>query len=281
MKLKIKSYPHPVLGNRDDVSGSGFQTALTYRNDKEFYYFSVQCWCSNSTLQQLIRGNQALYTAHFECSNTMFRQSYQTSSDEAEIKVPADDLNGPVEVNVFICASKDINNYRIVGAHEDYSNADFPIKKGDILAVGDHYVFEATKDYDALKKISSLMQIEPSSDKSDKAMAVRYELDKIRIILPQEDYKLYELQKRDPKLQHALACSIVLPVLIGAVRILSGSAEAEGYEGLRWYRLLKARLENLEVQDESDHLLIAQKILDYPLHRALESPISIDGDDEN
>jgi len=281
MKLKVKSYPHPVLGNKDDVLGAAFQTGLTARSDKQNYYFSIRCWCNNSTLQDLINADKAQYTVHIECTNTMHRRSYSFSMPNFDITVPADDLNGNVEINMFICASQAIENYQIVGAHEDYGNASFAINKGDILAIGDYFNFDAEKDYDSLKKISSLMQIERSNDKALRAMDVQYELPKIRIVLPQVDYDMYELHKSDLRLQNLLTSSIVLPVLSGAVRILSIKDDNEGYEDYRWYGWLKRQLEEIELEGERDYILAAQKILDYPLHRALEGVMIVEETDDD
>lgn len=128
------------------------------------------------------------------------------------------------------------------------------------------------------------MQIERSLDSGAKAMLVQYELNKIRIILPQVDYEMYEIQKRDAKLQHALTCGLVLPVLTGAIRMLAGSDNADDELTFRWQKLVRARLEGMSLQGEDDYILAAQTILDYPLHRALEGGMTVvesDNDDDD
>ncbi len=109
MKIKQRSYPHPVLGNKDDIPRYAFQAAFDdLQTDKQFYRFSVHFLCSRE-LNDLIAAQKAAYLVHVECTNTIFRQSFQTVENEIEVKIPADDLNENVEVNFFICAQTEID----------------------------------------------------------------------------------------------------------------------------------------------------------------------------
>lgn len=48
MKLKQRSYPHPVLGNKDDIPKYAFQASFDgVRPDKRFYSFTVDFLCSS------------------------------------------------------------------------------------------------------------------------------------------------------------------------------------------------------------------------------------------
>lgn len=42
MKLSSRSYPHPVVGSRDDVPGAAFQSVLEMTTDKEAVYIDVE-----------------------------------------------------------------------------------------------------------------------------------------------------------------------------------------------------------------------------------------------
>lgn len=270
MKLKERSYPHPVLGNKDDVSGYAFQASSKIHTDRKFYYLNISFLCSSGTLNRLITNGQAGYTVHVECTNTVFRKSFYTCNNELEITIPTDDLNGSVEVNFLICAQTDISDYQIEGSHPDYAGESFRVGKGDILAVYEELNFQAEKDYDAVKKISSIMQLERSPNPQSKAMEVDFDADHIRIFLPDKDYDLYNHLKKVPNLQDALVCSIVLPVLVQAVGFLKEESDS-GLEELRWFNVLKMRLRDEPVNDENDRLKAAQKVLEFPLHRTLEA----------
>ena len=53
MKLSLRSYPHPVVGNRDDVPGAAFQATVEMSSDKENVYIDASINCSSSTLNHL------------------------------------------------------------------------------------------------------------------------------------------------------------------------------------------------------------------------------------
>src|SRR4051812_12123712 len=101
MKLSSRSYPHPVVGNRDDVPGAAFQAALETTTDKEAVYVDVSITCSSKTLNDLIKKKDASFVLHVECSNTLFRRAFEFSESNHRIQIPSDNLNDAVEMNVF------------------------------------------------------------------------------------------------------------------------------------------------------------------------------------
>jgi hypothetical protein len=281
MRLRERSFPHPVLGNSDDVAGAAFQAAFEVSQDRQFYYVALEYQCSSRTLESLINEQKASYVTHVECSNTVFRKRFSGTSSKQDLRILADDLNGMVEVNFFICAEEDIEEYAIEGMHSDYQGLKFQIKKGDILAVGDGRVFEAAKDYDALKKVSAIMQIEQSPQDGDLPMRADYDADKIRIFLSKPDFKNYNLLKNYETLQHALSLGIVLPILTEALRLALDPATAEELIDFRWYRNLSSRLKEKEFENEDEPMLLAQRILQLPVTRALKTAITgIEGKEE-
>ena len=269
MKLRHRSFPHPVLGNADDVSGAAFQAVFEPNQDREFYYLKTTFQCSSRTLLELIEKKKAAYVLHVECSNTVFRERCLSYQPDLKHPVDSEKLNGTIEVNFFICAEESITDYVIEGAHPDYAGIRFQINKGDVLAVADGRTFEAVKDYDAVKKVSTIMQIEPFKESGDRPMQAVFAAEKIRILLSKDDYKNYILLKVYEGLQHVFACSIVLPVLMEAIRIVKGS-DTEQFSDLRWFKNLSSRLEEPGLKKEEDPLTLAQLLLELPLHRALE-----------
>jgi hypothetical protein len=77
MKLSTRSYPHPVVGNRDDVPGAAFQASVDLSTDRETVFLDVAIKCSSSTINKLIADGKANYALHVECSNTLFRRAYE------------------------------------------------------------------------------------------------------------------------------------------------------------------------------------------------------------
>lgn len=270
MKLSERSYPHPVLGNRDDVPNSGFQATIEMTTDKQSVYVAIQIACSCSSLNALLKNGDVTFVLHVECSNTLFRKAYQFNETSHRISIPADFLNAAVEVNVFMAALNRIPAYRIPEAHSDYGTATFDVRRGDILAVGESQVFYIESTFDSLGRIGSIMQISESTKDGDIPMEPHFEGDKIVIFLSKSDFADYKLLKQHEGVSAALTTTIVLPVLVEALHIIEKETDAVE-DTRRWVRALDQRIKNLNLSAEMQPLLLAQKLLELPVKRALST----------
>lgn len=269
MKLSQRSYPHPVVGNRDDVPGAAFQAAVEMSSDKENVYIDVSTKCSSSTINRLVSEGAAKNVLHIECSNTLFRRAYEFPESSNRVAIPAENLNDSVEVNVFVRATRKASGYSVDAAHSDYGKSQFDISEGDILAVGEGYIFHIESSFDSLSRIGSIMQIEESKEDGELPMRVDFNSDKILIILSKADFKDYKLLKGQEGVSSALTSTIVLPVLVEALHFLKSEDAGAEEDSLRWMRALRSRISALELESESDNLVLAQKLLELPLRRAL------------
>ena len=271
MRLSARSYPHPVLGNRDDVPGAAFQAALEMSTDKQSVYVSAEIACSCKVLNDLLADGRATFVLHVECSNTLFRKAYEFRERQHRISIPADNLNDAVEVNVFVRATDCIPDYRIPEAHPDYSGVLFDIRRGDILAIGEGQTFHIESDFDSLSRIGSIMQINESLKDGDIPMEPTFDGDKIVIFLSKNDFADYKVLKHHKVVRGPLTTTIVLPVLVEALHILK-EEESDGMDDIRrWVRALTRRIEYVGLNTEMQPLSLAQRLLELPVKRALSS----------
>ncbi|MBK9054967.1 MAG: hypothetical protein IPL78_29925 [Chloroflexi bacterium] len=77
MKLFERSYPHPVVGNRDDVPNAAFQATIEMSSDKQFIYLDF--------------------------TDTTFR-----------LNIPSENLNDSIEINVFAVATRRIHHIKFL-----------------------------------------------------------------------------------------------------------------------------------------------------------------------
>jgi hypothetical protein len=270
MRLSERSYPHPVLGNRDDVPGAAFQATLEMSSDRQFAYIEVNISCSCKVINSLLAAGDAAFVMHVECSNTLYRQAFEFHEYSRRVSIPCDNLNDAVEVNVFIHAAKTITGYRVLEAHPDYGETAFDVLHGDILAIAEGQIFHIESSFDSLKRIGSIMQINESPKEGDHPMEASFEGDKIVIYLCKADFADYKLLKRQEGLLSPLTTTIVLPILLEAITIWR--EESLGAEdGRRWVRALTHRIDTLGLAAESQALTLAQKLLELPVKRALSS----------
>jgi hypothetical protein len=278
MRLSRRSYPYPVVGNRDDVPGAAFQATVEMFADKETIYLDLNIQNSSSTLRGLIAAASAAYVVHVECTNTLFRRVFELREHTERIAIRADQLNDLVEVNVFAVATRDIPGYIVEGAHSDYEGSAFDVKKADILALGEGRVFVVESSYDVLGRIGSIMQIEGATEEGDLPMRVDFNGEKIRIILSKDDFRGYKLLRHDEALSAVITTSIVLPALIETLHYVeseTGGDAGDALDALRWYRILTRRIAEMDLHNEGDKLTQAQKLLELPVRRALVTAHSL------
>lgn len=275
MKLLNRSYPHPVVGNvvngSPDVPASQFQAPISHSADRQQIYLEIAPVCSSSVLREMIEKGTAEMAAHVECSNTVFRKAFTFPSlQEQNLGIPADLLNGAVEVNVFIVATKDLHGYQVDGASDDYGNTVFSLKKGDVLAVAPPFHFEVIPGQDTLKNVGAIMQIHASQSEGDLPMQIQYGRDKIIVVLSKPDFRNFRLLQRSDIAKGLLAATVTLPALMHALHYLQeNSSEYEEENPPLWVRVLRRRIEELGLSLEMDKLETAQKILELPVRRAL------------
>ena len=171
---------------------------------------------------------------------------------------------------MFACATTDIPDYYIPEAHEDYSDTHFGVRRGDILAVGEGYIFHIDANFDSLSCIGSIMQISETQKDGDIPMEPEFEADKIVIFLSKSDFADYKLLKHNEAIRGPLTTTIVLPVLAEAIHVLKEANGADDYDW-RWMRALHRRIEDHGLSLELEPLFLAQSLLELPLKRALSS----------
>ena len=111
MKLAERSYPHPVVGNRDDVLNAAFQASIEMSSDKENIYLDIKINCSSSTINDYLKTGEICYLLHVDCSNTFFRKSYKFAENSFRQTIASENLNDLVEVNVFAIAGSATSLY--------------------------------------------------------------------------------------------------------------------------------------------------------------------------
>ena len=274
MKVKQRSFPYPVMSAwGDDVSP--YDLSVTYeeiRFDKFYYYLPYSVSVGNETIQQLIASGAAGYALHVECRGAFFREVFWISENPGELILPGEQLEGRVEVNLFICARKEIPNYAPAGIHEDYMGVSVNLKSGDFLVMGPTLQFDAYKDYDPIQKISSIIAFDPDPDRNEGGIKINYYGEKLVALVPKKLHEKYELLKKQigGVAPSVLSSLLVLPILMEGCRHIKQEKAAglDDYKDRRWARILEKRGEDLKIDFISDDPYeMAQKILGDPYSR--------------
>jgi len=282
MKTKERSISHPVLNpDSDDVIPNNFEFKLEPLATDVCYKLKYNIILENKTLTQLIAKGDAYFALHVECTRNFYRELFCSTKNNDHIEIPSGEIEGTVEVSLFICAATNLNNYTISDSHADYEGLKFNLEQGDILAISRSLEFEAEKDYDSLQKMSSIMEIVPSDKVSPGFIVNDFVEDKIRIMLSSEDYVNYGTLKKLPNKHSAVIQSITLPVLIEAINTIKSQYVQEDQNiecPPRWHRKINQKLSLRDknwIKNDISSLELAQIILENPFGRFLKDALDI------
>ena len=268
MKVKNVSYPHPVLGNEDDVRGS-FGIKFFHKQGRDKILLRTEFDLKNKTIASLVRDKKAFFSAEVECNSTFFRKSVTSYERELSAEIDAPRLREQVAVKFFVRATEQLPSYAPEECHEDYRGFTFEINKGDVLAVGGATSFIAEKEFDPLRPaVSSFMAIRQGSDSKGPIVIDYGDPEKIIIKLSKTDWGRYQNIKGRKWMAPVLHSSIVLPVLADAVRMVHNNDE-EASE-THWFKRLEKILTEKRLSMDMP-LDAAQRILSEPIARGLES----------
>lgn len=267
MKVNTKSFPHPVLGNEDDVGGE-FKVHFKYELSKAAVILNPSFVLKNKAIEELLKKGKASFITEVQCKSTFFRESFADRQGNPKFTIPASRLRERVTVGFYVCADAEISDYAPTDPHPDYDGAKFDLEPGDVLAVGGDSSFNADKTFDPLRPpVSSFMSIREGL-KHEGPVEVDYTDDKIAVVLSKSDWHNYMSVRGQKTTEGVLHASVVLPVLIDAVHQVK--QQISDYEDANWYVRIQAILEARGLNNKTP-FEIAQKILENPINRGFKS----------
>ncbi|QOT08465.1 hypothetical protein JNUCC32_20155 [Paenibacillus sp. JNUCC32] len=287
MQINYRQFPHPVLSYfSDDVIDSDFQASLKSSKTQNTYIFEAYCVTSCEGINQLIEDKKALFAFHFECSTTRFRKVFTSFESFFTFQLPADSIEGKVQICSFILAAEDINNYSLPEFHPDYEGHSFIVKRGDVLGIDAERTFFAEKEIDPLKRIPSIFSVQPNRGEN----VIPFDMDssghKIVIKLSEDNFEHYKTISLNQNLQPLLSSLIIMPALVSILEMIKNAEEQDfDPEECRWYQVIKSRLRELEIDVENKNtfsdstIAVAQKLIGDPLNISLLALVNFEDED--
>lgn len=286
MDIRRRLYPYPVLSNTtDDYINSSFNMDLQpYKGLREIC-LSISLQLDNEEIRQLIVNEKAEYVIHIECPYTSYRTVIKTDETEIKKNISEHKLNGKVTVCAFIVAKDELVDYYNKSFNEDYEKMTFTLHRGNVIAVGGQTNFNVIKEVEELSKIPSIFTICRCAEDADDSMKIDIDGDKITIILCNKSFGNYKMLAGMPTILPVLHSMLIVPALIYTFETLKREG-IEEFEERRWFKSIERTLGknkltlNQELLDNVPSYELAQKSLDLPIDRALESLVMQDTSDE-
>lgn len=286
MDIRYKLYPYPVLSSgTDDYLNSSFQFQADVEKGIRELKFTFTMELRNEGLNKKIKEGMAEFLIHIECPQTCYRNVVTADEPVFTRRIQEKFLNGKVSMCAFVVARKDISEYSNADFNPDYGSIIFSIDRGSILAVGGQYDFTVIKDTEELAKIPSVFTICKYAADTDENMKIDMDGEKIVIALSDSSFQNYRMLANMPALLPVFHAMIIVPALIFVFETMRREGTEE-YETRRWYMAVRKTLAKYNILFNHDTLcdipsyVLAQKLLDLPIDRALQAITMLDDSEE-
>jgi hypothetical protein len=279
------SYPHPVLGDTDDVSSLFEVFNFHYTPSVDDIAVTCQVRMTDPDVKKLLDNGMARLSLRWSCSSTIScgelnpeLAARYADSDAYEGWLDQQDVRGKVRVEVQILATEQIDHYRLSNQHTDYGDATFRILPGDVLAYAGPFEFKPDKRYDPMDPpVGALFKFVGKG--RGRRVKVRFDDDEHILVIFDDDL-LAGLKAMSGRVDLQIGL-VVLPALMQTITYLkeNSSPDAEDLTGRDWYAPIH-QLVSDNGGFETPAIEVAQKILGNPLHNSLHHAFETEEGDE-
>lgn len=290
MATRAKLYPYPVLTKEgNDYIDSNFDITYIVNFTENEIILNIQAILENQGLKELIENGLAAFSVRVECPPTCYREIITFNSFEKTVRIPASAVDIRLQIESFIVAIQDIDNYTNKNFNPEYGDIPFHLEKANILAVGSYVEIKVEKDSDDLANIPSIFLVIPRKDAESNDIIIDITGDLIKILVPSEEYKDFLNANRIEFYKPTLHSILIIPSLIKALEEVKYNVESsEELEDKKWFRAIeKAVREKYKAKLDKEFLFsieteqIAQRLMDYPINKSLSALLTLKNEEED
>ncbi len=278
MNITKRLYTYPVLSEeKDDYKSSVFDVNFQYRmNGVNNLLLEFDITLDNEELRKLILDGKAEYVIHIECTNTAFRTTLHSITEQSNIDIPVGRIFGKLEVIALIVLKDNIKHFVNSDWNEDYNGISFELAKGSIIGYKNMPALDIVKNYEELTSASSIFTIYKRLTTEEKPMDVNIDSSLIKIGLGTQEYETYSRFCKKAQFQPILNSMLVFPALVYVFEELKQETGIEANQGKAWYISLDKAYEKRgvnfidEIKDDTKtSVQLAQEAMELPLSKAL------------
>lgn len=258
------SWPHPVLGNMDDIKGS-FEVKISGTiKDQVLNLKTEETTIDNEYFENLIKDGKATVLYKLSCNSTLFMKVFESKLEQAiECRL----LSNKLTIDVLIVAKEDINDYSHDSFHEDtklgVNKGVFSVKKGTVIGDAGVVLIPLTNEF--RKGISGIIEFQEGGP--EEPMSVDADGPKLIIRFPSssDSQNMVTTFTSGTKQYKSVFMNLfIIPALSEAFRVLIESKRENTYdekiEELEWARLISENMnDDINIYDNPYEL--AQEFL--------------------
>ena len=262
-----KAFPYPVLpddpGYNDDYTNSEFQVLVGLEPDEggRNIVLTAKFKVNEDAILESI-GKSAFYAVHVLCAKTNYRRLFRTHERELTYVFKNRELHDKVVLTACVVCTTGIQQYHSPNFHSEFGGAAFDMPQGAVFAIATPEIFYV----DADTRLGTVFQLVKNGKVNPGEFDFNCDGDFIDIKMCGEDYTRFNKGRASPHIRKFLIMSVYFPTLIEILRIMH--SESGEHEGKRWYRAIRAKLEEMGIELDGERAYQhAQQLLRAPLRR--------------
>lgn len=250
------SFPHPVLGNEDDITGEFNISFDVNRNkNKKISFENILVEITNDFIKKQIDNGLASCLVKVYCSSTLSTWIFETNAD---YEINEDDLINKAEVQVYIITKSEIPNYSDSTFNQQYGTVMFSLNKNEVIGISGKVTITIPKVNEKLG-LGNIFKF--NYHEKEKPIEFEHHHDKIFINYPitkKGDHPPNMLFSTKPWTAFNI---FIVPALSEALRYID--EEAEEASKWEWFSVIDQLLPNDE--RSGNNFVDAQRILQKEL----------------
>lgn len=173
------SFPHPVLGNDDDLSGEFDMTLEIKRTEERKIVFdNINVSITNPYIARLVKEGKAACYLRIYCSSTLKTWMAELSTSYS---IHEDDLANSAELQAFVITQKEIPDFSDSSFNKEYGTQSFSLGSREVIATSGKTTVTIPKTNEKLG-LGNIFQFNALKDQAPISFEVEH--DKIHINYP-------------------------------------------------------------------------------------------------
>lgn len=285
------SYPHPILGNYDDILPTLADNCVTAKtaSDDSFHYYEFTMVIEDETILRLISQNKAKYAIHYKCRSTLFEGKEVNSNNTIVVKIPRKEVIEKIEFYLFIIATESFT-YNNPSANPIFMGCSFDVNPNDPLVFFPKQWDNLDISYQTLKHYSSILVPVPDDNLHGNDISIKTD-ERIEVHLSQEAYSKLKLANKSENAEEIIGVFVQNALLSALFQLFLNSEDEDEIRNNNkpWVEAIFKRmreeagmptLEDVIADPCGEIPSLVQRLLNFPIGALLDK-LNKDADTES
>ena len=280
------SYPHPILGNYDDIDielSKKLSVVGWQQTEENIHHYRFTITLEDPTILELIKEHKAKYGINIKCRRTLYQDKILSDYNIIDIKIPRDRVLERIDFETFVIATDNFV-YTNPKANPMFLGESFDIHPGDPLVFFPYTYDKLEVTFHTLKHYSAILVPIPDENVADNDIQI-FTNEKIEVHLSPQTYAIFKEVNTENNAPEIISSIVQTALTTALFKLFLDSDDGEMPEAdeirkndTAWVQAIVARMseEGMPTIDEvcespfSEIPSLVQKLLKFPVSTLLD-----------